>query len=30
MWLHNRKHTKPKFKIVKCKDGTIKIKKINE
>ncbi len=25
MWLHNRKHTKLKFKIVKCKDGTIKV-----
>lgn len=30
MWLTIIKHQSPKFKIFRDKDGTIKIKKINE
>ena len=28
MWLRNMKCSSPKFKLFKCKDGTIKVKKI--
>lgn len=30
MWLRTIKYSSPKFKILRCKDGTIKIKKMKE